>query len=125
MDDMTALEHLEIWKDYQLYWCEHKPSCTIRIRDHEWLEVAAWVYRSFDIISGISFLPYSSHIYKQAPYQRCTQSEYEKAVVEMPKSVSWTALKDFESTDEFAERGMKAYACGGGDSCDVVDLVNE
>jgi len=125
VDDMTALEHLELWKDYQLYWCEHKPSCTIRIREHEWFEVGAWVYRNFDVVSGISFLPYSGHVYKQAPYQRCTKKEYEEALAKMPKNVSWAALEDFEKTDEFAELGMKTYACGGGDSCEIVDIIRE
>ena len=67
-DDRSALEQLETWKTYALEWCEHKPSVTISVRDHEWMEVGAWVYKHFDIISGISFLPHSNHTYQQAPY---------------------------------------------------------
>lgn len=122
--DMSAVEHLELWKDYQLYWCEHKPSCTVRIREHEWLEVGAWVFQNFDYISGIAFLPYSGHVYRQAPYQTCTKEEYEKALAEMPKKIDWALLSKFEKSDEFAERGMKSYACSG-DSCDVVDITSQ
>ena len=74
--DMTAIEQLNIWLKYQTYWCEHKPSVTISVKEHEWLEVGAWVYEHFDEVSGISFLPFSEHTYKQAPYQDCTEVEY-------------------------------------------------
>ena len=67
--DMNAIEQLELWKTYQEHWCEHKPSVTISVKENEWIEVGAWVYKNFDLMSGVSFLPYSEHTYKQAPYQ--------------------------------------------------------
>jgi len=85
--DMTAIDQLELWKTYQECWCEHKPSVTISVKENEWLEVGAWVYENFNYMSGVSFLPFSEHTYKQAPYQDCTKEEYEilldKALVYM------------------------------------------
>jgi ribonucleoside-triphosphate reductase (thioredoxin) len=68
-ENLTAIRHLEIVKNYQTYWCEHKPSVTINVREDEWIDVGAWVYKHFDDLSGVSFLPFSEHTYKQAPYQ--------------------------------------------------------
>ncbi len=67
--DMSAIEQLELWLQYQRHWCEHKPSVTISVKEDEWMEVGSWVYDHFDEVSGISFLPFSEHTYKQAPYQ--------------------------------------------------------
>ena len=87
--DMSAIEQLELWKTYQENWCEHKPSVTISVKEHEWLDVGAWVYENFSYMSGVSFLPFSEHTYKQAPYQDCTKEEYEILLNQMPKVVEW------------------------------------
>lgn len=116
----TAKEQLELWKTYQDYWCEHKPSITVYVKEDEWIEVAAWVWKHFDSISGISFLPYSDHIYKQAPYQDLTKEEYDKLKKEMPENVDWSRLKEYEEKDHTV--ASQTYACSGG-SCEIVDLV--
>ena len=90
--DMSALEQLELWKTYQESWCEHKPSVTISVKEDEWVDGAAWVFENFDSISGISFLPFSEHVYRQAPYQDCTEDEYNDALEQMPKNVDWAEL---------------------------------
>jgi ribonucleoside-diphosphate reductase alpha chain len=118
--DLTAVEHLEIWRVYQESWCEHKPSVTISVRDHEWMEVGAWVYRNFEQLSGVSFLPYSEHIYQQAPYQDITKDEYEAAVAKMPASIRWADLAFFERED--STTGSQELSCTAG-SCDVVDIT--
>lgn len=115
-DDRSALEQMEMWKAYQLYYCEHKPSVTIYVKDHEWLAVAAWVYENFDIISGISFLPHSNHSYKQAPYQEITEEQYLKDLKEVV-TVDWDRLNEYEKTDRTT--AMKEFACTGG-SCEIV-----
>jgi len=117
--DWTALEQLEFWLKFQRGWCEHKPSVTINVRDHEWLEVGAWVYKNFDEISGISFLPYDDHVYQQAPYQEITKSEYEELQEAMPKNIDWSQLSDFELEDNTS--GSQTFACSGG-SCEIVDI---
>lgn len=122
-DNMNALDQLEMWKTYQQYWTEHKVSATIHIKESEWMEVGAWVYRNFDDISGIAFLPHSTHAYKQAPYQACTKEEYEKALALMPKNVDWGKLKDYETDDTSVNH--KELACAGNGSCEVVDLVKK
>jgi len=119
-NDMTAIEHLNLWLKYQRHWCEHKPSITITVREHEWLEVGAWVYAHFDEISGISFLPHSDHSYKQAPYQDCTQEQYEAALAAMPKGVDWSELVNYEKEDKTV--GVQTFACTG-DTCEIVDLT--
>ena len=110
--DMTAIEQLELWLTYQKHWCEHKPSVTISVKEHEWLEVGAWVYQHFDYMSGVSFLPFSEHTYKQAPYQDCTEEEYEVLLDKMPKSVEWNKLSEYEITDMTI--GAQELACAAG-----------
>ena len=119
-NDMTAIEQLETWLTYQRHWCEHKPSVTISVRDEEWLEVGAFVYKYFDEMSGVSFLPHSDHTYQQAPYQDCTKGQYEELLEFMPKRIDWTKLSEYEQEDNTVS--MQTMACSG-DSCEIVDLV--
>ena len=119
-NDMTAIEQLETWLTYQRHWCEHKPSVTISVREHEWLEVGAFVYKHFDEMSGVSFLPHSDHTYQQAPYQDCDKGEYQRLLKLMPKSIDWTKLSEYEQEDNTVS--MQTMACSG-DSCEIVDLV--
>lgn len=116
-NDRNAIEQLELWKTYQLHWCEHKPSVTISVKDEEWMEVGAWVYENFDIMSGVSFLPHSNHTYQQAPYQECTKEVYEEWLGKIPKDVDWSLLSEYEKDDE-AVVGIREYACTGS-QCDI------
>ena len=120
-NDMSALDHLELWLTYQKYWCEHKPSITVTVREEEWMEVGAWVYKYFDEVSGISFLPHSDHSYRQAPYQDCTKEEYEALLLKIPTNVDWSELKNYEKVDTTS--GTQTFACTG-DKCELVDLIN-
>jgi ribonucleoside-diphosphate reductase alpha chain len=117
-NDMTAIEQLEFWLTYQRHWCEHKPSVTVTVRDDEWLDVGAWVYRHFDEVSGISFLPHSDHSYKQAPYQEISEREYKDMLSFMPDRIDWSRLSEFEKDD--ATKSAQTFACVG--SCEVVDV---
>jgi len=119
-NDMTAIEQLETWLTYQRHWCEHKPSVTISVRDHEWLDVGAFVYKHFDEMSGVSFLPHSDHTYQQAPYQDCTATDYHELLELMPKHIDWTKLSDYEEEDNTV--AMQTMACSG-DACEIVDLT--
>ena len=118
-DDLNAIEQLEVWLMYQRHWCEHKPSVTITVREHEWLEVGAWVFKHFDEMSGVSFLPHSDHSYKQAPYQEIEQDEYKELNKLMPKDIDWEKLSEYEVEDTTV--GSQTLACSG-DSCEVVDI---
>ena len=119
--DMTAMEQLEMWLTYQNYWCEHKPSVTITVKEDEWMEVGSWVWKYFDQVSGISFLPHSDHSYRQAPYQDCDEETYINLLSEMPVGVDWSELASYEETDNTS--GTQTFACSG-DSCEVVDLTS-
>jgi len=116
-DDRTALEQLDLWKVYAESWCEHKPSITVFVKENEWLEVGAWVYRNFDMCSGISFLPHSDHIYRQAPYQEITKKEYNEAMKMMPKEIDWTKIIEYEKDDNTT--GQQELACTGG-ACEIL-----
>ena len=118
--DMTAVEHLDIWNIYAEHWCEHKPSITVSVKEDEWLEVGAFVYKNFSTMSGVSFLPMSEHIYEQAPYQDCTKKEYEELLKRMPKSIDWKKLGEYEREDNTIS--SQTFNCVG-DFCEVVDLV--
>ena len=114
--DMTAIEQLELWLVYQKHWCEHKPSVTISVKEDEWFEVGAWVYKHFDWMSGVSFLPYSEHVYKQAPYQDCDSVVYQRELDKMPKNIDWTQLSAYETTD--MTEGAQELACVAG-GCEI------
>ena len=118
-NDLTAIDHLNIWLTYQRNWCEHKPSITVSIREDEWMQVGAWVYEHFDELSGVSFLPYSDHTYKQAPYQDATKEEYEEFVKKMPKNIVWENLSLYETED--TTTGTQSLACVSGE-CELVDI---
>ena len=120
-NDLTAIEHLETWLVYQRAWCEHKPSITVSVRDNEWMAVGAWVYEHFDELSGISFLPYSDHTYKQAPYQDATKEEYDALVEAFPDEIRWADIAFYETTD--GTTGTQDLACAAG-YCEVVDITN-
>ena len=115
--DMTAMEQLDLWKTYAESWCEHKPSVTISVKEDEWVDVAAWGYENFDSISGISFLPFSEHVYRQAPYQDCTEAEYKEALKTMPENVDWAELSKYESQDYTVASQELACTAGG---CEVI-----
>jgi ribonucleoside-diphosphate reductase alpha chain len=118
--DMTAIEQLEMWLMYQRHWCEHKPSVTINVKADEWLEVGAFVYKHFDEMSGVSFLPFNEHTYQQAPYQECDKDHYHEVVETSPDSIDWTKLANYEVEDNTS--GMQTMACTG-DVCEMVDIT--
>ena len=118
-NDMTAIEQLETWLMYQRHWCEHKPSITCTVLDSEWLEVGAFVYKHFDEMSGVSFLPHSDHSYQQAPYQEVDKAAYNVLLKTMPKMIDWAGLSEHEKDDN--TNAMQTLACSG-DSCEIVDI---
>ena len=119
-EDTTAIQQLETWLAYQRAWCEHKPSVTISVKDHEWMAVGAFVYENFDEMSGVSFLPNDGGSYMQAPYQECGSSDYKMLQSMMPKRIDWTKLSDYEQEDNTA--GSQTLSCTG-DTCELVDLT--
>ena len=121
-NEFTAIEQLEIWLRYQRHWCEHKPSCTVSVRSHEWMEVGAWVYKHFDEVSGVSFLPHSDHTYQQAPYQDIDRERYNELKKQMPKSVNFEELSKYESDDNTT--GAQELACTAG-ACEIVDITSQ
>jgi ribonucleoside-diphosphate reductase alpha chain len=102
-EDLTAIQHLDLWLQYQRHFCEHKPSVTISVKEDEWLDVGAWVYRNFNEISGISFLPYADSSYRQMPYEDCTKEQYEDLVSKMPKEINWDSLNERDDNVEGAQ----------------------
>ncbi len=119
--DLSAIDHLKIWQIYSEHWCEHKPSITVSVQEHEWMEVGAYVYKNFNLMSGISFLPMTEHTYKQAPYQDCDKATYDELLSKMPTDVDWKLLAEFEAEDN--THGSQTLNCTG-DVCEIVDIVN-
>ena len=117
--DITAIDHLTLWKMYANFWCEHKPSITVSVKETEWLEVANFVYNNFDDMSGISFLPMNEHTYKQEPYQDCSKNEYAELLERMPKEVAWEEFSSYEKED--LTYGTQELSCTAG-ACEVVDF---
>lgn len=113
-NDKSAIEQLENWLIYQRHFCEHKPSVTISVKDEEWVEVGAWVWKYFDEISGVSFLPHSDHTYQQAPYEDCSKEQYEALLASTPKEIDWeTFIEEEDNTT-----GQQTLACTAG-ACEI------
>lgn len=118
-DELTAVEHLEFWKVYKTHWTEHNPSVTVNVKEHEWIEVANWVYENWEYIGGISFLPYDNGTYKQAPYQEVSEEEYQRVLNATPTYLDWKYLSDYEKVDTTS--GSQTLSCSAG-NCEVVSL---
>ena len=122
-EEMSATQSLEIWWQLQKYWCEHKPSATVYVKEHEWMEVGAWVYENFDDLSGVSFLPYDGGTYKQAPYQELEEDEFIAWKNEHPMpTIDWDNLRKYETTD--TTTGSQELACTG-NVCELVSIGAE
>jgi len=118
----SAIQQLEMWLFYQRYWCEHKPSVTISVKEDEWLRVGAWVYDNFDYLSGLSFLPYDTGSYKQAPYQEISADEYERWIREgRTVPIDWSLFASYERSDSTSTN--QTLACTS-DGCEMVDIVH-
>lgn len=113
-EDLNALQQLDLWMMYQRHWCEHKPSVTISVKEDEWMDVGAWVWRNFDEISGISFLPWDGGTYRQAPYEECSKEQYEELLAKMPAAIVWDNLKEEDDNVE----GAQTLACAAG-HCEI------
>jgi len=118
-DDETAIDQLKLWLSYYRYWCEHKPSITVTVREDEWMTVAAWVYDHFEEMSGISFLPYDGGKYTQAPYEAVNKEAYNQLLKNTPTQIEWSALSQYEKEDE--TKSSQEFACTS-DYCEVVDI---
>lgn len=114
---LDAIGQLELWELLQDEWCEHKPSCTVYVKDEEWMSVGAWVYDHFDKLSGVSFLPYDGGSYRQAPYQELTEDEYDAWLATHPlPDLDWDDLRHYETEDHTTS--SQELACSGS-NCEV------
>jgi ribonucleoside-triphosphate reductase (thioredoxin) len=111
-DDLDPITHLSLCLDYQRHWCEHKPSVTISVKDDKWAEVGDWVYRNFDELAGVSFLPYDTGSYQQTPYESVDEEQYLTLLAKMPKNLDWAGF-------QVVERGKRDYAVGRDLACSV------
>ena len=117
--DISAIQHLTLWKMYASHWCEHKPSITVSVKEKEWLNVGSFVYDNFDSMSGVSFMPMTEHTYNQEPYQDCTKEQYQELLDRMPTDVAWDSFSGYEKED--LTIGSQELACTA-NSCEVVDF---
>ena len=113
-EDLSAIQHLKLWLMYQRHYCEHKPSVTISVLEHEWPEVGAWCWKNFDEITGVSFLPMDGGTYRQAPYESFDEKGYQDMLAIMPKGIDWDQF--IENTDNI--EGAQTLACGAG-GCEI------
>ena len=110
-EDLSAVEHLRLWLIYQRHYCEHKPSVTISVLENEWMEVGAWVYKHFDEVTGVSFLPMDGGTYRQAPYEECTEEDYKKLLAQQPTGIDWDNFQEYDDNVEGAQ--MLSCTAGG------------
>ena len=113
-EQLSAIDHLRLWLLFQRHYCEHKPSVTISVKENEWMDVGAWVFKHFDEVTGVSFLPMDGGTYRQAPYEECSKEEYEALKAIVPESVNWDQFLEFDDNVE----GAQMLACTAG-SCEI------
>lgn len=111
-DKFNGLDQYQVWKIYNQYWSDHSVSCTVYYTDDNFAEIGEKVLSDFDIMTGISFLPYDGGIYEQAPYIPITKEEYEEALKTFPKDIDWSELGLYEQEDN--TEASQTYACVGG-----------
>lgn len=116
--DLNPIDHLKLWSVYNTYWAEHQVSITVSVDEDEWPEVGGWVYKHFEELSGVSFLPMDKGTYQQAPYQDCTKEEYEAFLAKSPKELDWTQLSRYETDDQ--TKGSHELACSAAGGCEVI-----
>jgi ribonucleoside-triphosphate reductase (thioredoxin) len=113
-EELSALKHLKLWLLFQRHYCEHKPSVTISVLEHEWMDVGAWVFKHFDEVTGVSFLPMDGGTYKQAPYEETNEEQYQALLAIQPKNIDWDNFKEYDDNVE----GAQQLACTAG-SCEI------
>jgi ribonucleoside-diphosphate reductase alpha chain len=113
-EDLSAIEHLDLWLVFQRHWCEHKPSVTISVNENEWPKVGAWTWDHFDEVTGVSYLPYDGGTYRQAPYEEITLGEFLTLTLRMPDNIDWE--KFIEGTDNV--EGAQMLSCTAG-ACEI------
>lgn len=111
--DLTAISHLETWKQFRQHWCDHNPSVTISVRKDEWTQVYEWVYENFDEICGVSFLPLDDHVYQQAPYEPIDEATYLELLEKMPKEINWADMRFYENGGAEITAGRELVCVGG------------
>jgi ribonucleoside-triphosphate reductase len=121
-DNYDPIKHLDLWLTYQKHWCEHKPSVTVNYIDNNFMGIGQWVWNNWDWVSGVSFLPHTDHIYEQAPFEKIDEETYTELVKQIPNSINWSDLKNYEEED--TTTSSHTLACAGG-SCEVVDIIGE
>ncbi|MEK7507562.1 MAG: ATP cone domain-containing protein [Patescibacteria group bacterium] len=118
-DDLTALDQLEYWKKVKINYTEHNPSVTISVGNNEWIEVAHWLYKNWDMIGGLSFLPREDHSYLLAPYEEITKERYEELAAKLPP-IDFSQILLYEESDSTDVK--KELACVGG-VCEIEEAV--
>ncbi len=113
--DFSAVSQLELHRLYSQFWAEHKVSQTVSVKENEWIEVGSFVYKNFEDISGVSFLPYSDYVYDQAPYTECSEEEYNELKSRIPL-INWKKLSEYEMKDNTTS--SQELACTAG-ACEI------
>ena len=91
----------------------HNVSATVSIKPNEWKGVGEWMWLNRKCYNGLSVLPFSDHTYVQAPFEDCTEEEY-NSLSQLMKRIDLDLI--IEEQDETNLSGE--LACAGG-SCEI------
>ena len=109
------MEQLEHWKIVKENFTEHNPSVTVSVGDGEWLEVANWIYKNWNSVGGLSFLPRYDHVYQLAPYEEISEEQYYELLKKV-KHIDFSKIITYERENEIDVK--RELACVGG-SCEL------
>ena len=91
----------------------HNVSCTVSVKDNEWDVVGNWMWNNREDYNGIAVLPYDGGTYVQAPYESCSEEEYNKMLA---------LLKDIDLSSVHEQQDNTSHtmeaACAGG-ACEI------
>ena len=78
--EVSALEQLENVKSFTVHYADHMPSSTVTVKDHEWDDVAKWIYDNWDSYITASFLSYFNGSYPLLPYEAIAEERYQELI---------------------------------------------
>ena len=91
----------------------HNVSATISLKAEDWELAGEWMWDNRDFYNGLSVLPYDGGSYIQAPFEDCTQEEYERLFAQLHTIDLSKVVELQDNTDLSGE-----LACAGG-ACEI------
>jgi ribonucleoside-triphosphate reductase (thioredoxin) len=91
----------------------HNVSATISLKSEDWELAGEWMWENRDFYNGLSVLPYDGGSYIQAPFEDCTEEEYERLFSKL-QSIDLSKVVELQDNTDLSGE----LACAGG-ACEI------